>query len=79
MLYRTQVIIWIIIQITCVNESGSSTMIKLQRVELVKVNEFKYLGSTIQTNGQSIKGVKKRVQAEWNGWRQVICNRRIAA
>ncbi|KAI5086021.1 hypothetical protein C0J45_2353, partial [Silurus meridionalis] len=42
-----------------------------------KVEEFRYLGSTVQSNGECVREVKKRVQA---GWRRVIagviCNRR---
>lgn len=42
---------------------------KLQGVEIVKVDEFEYLGSTIQSN---------RGEEEWGGWRQVsevICDK----
>ncbi|KAK3551088.1 hypothetical protein QTP70_012181 [Hemibagrus guttatus] len=44
--------------------------------------EFKYLGSTVQSNGECGKEVKKRVQAGWNGWRKVwgvLCERKISA
>ncbi|KAK3518844.1 hypothetical protein QTP70_014989 [Hemibagrus guttatus] len=47
-----------------------------------KVQEFKYLGSTVQSNGECGKEVKKRVQAGWNGWRKVsgvLCDRKISA
>ncbi|KAF7695632.1 hypothetical protein HF521_007355, partial [Silurus meridionalis] len=44
-----------------------------------KVEEFRYLGSTVQSNGECIREVKKRVQA---GWRRVIagviCDRRVS-
>ena len=65
----------------CVNErqdTGSGTM-KMQE-EVAKVDDFKYLGSTVQSNGESGREVKKRVQAGWNGWRRmsgVICDRRV--
>ena len=39
---------------------------------------FKYMGSTVQRNGECGREVKKRVQAGWNGWRRmsgVICDR----
>lgn len=48
----------------------------------VKVYELKYLRSTIQSNGQCTREVRKRVQARWSGWRLasgVKCERRIAA
>ena len=49
---------------------------------MAKVEEFKYLGSTVQSNGECGREVKKRVQAGWNGWRRmsgVICDRRVPA
>ena len=64
----------------CVNErqdNGSGT-VEMQGEEVAKVEDFKYLGSTVQSNGE----VKKRVQAGWNGWRRmsgVICDRRVPA
>ncbi|XP_051790978.1 uncharacterized protein LOC127529870 [Erpetoichthys calabaricus] len=66
----------------CVNEREVSGMVRMQGVELVKVDEFKYLGSTVQSNGGCGREVKKRVQAGWNGWRRVsgmICDRRVSA
>ncbi|KAK3543099.1 hypothetical protein QTP70_010645 [Hemibagrus guttatus] len=65
----------------CVNEREGSGTVRLQGEE-VKVQEFKYLGSTVQSNGESGKEVKKRVQAGWNGWRKawgVLCDRKISA
>ncbi|KAI5085539.1 hypothetical protein C0J45_23706, partial [Silurus meridionalis] len=47
-----------------------------------KVVEFRYLGSTVQSNGECVRKVKKRVQAGWSGWRRVtgvICNSRVSA
>ena len=67
----------------CVNErqdTGSGT-VKMQE-EVAKVDDFKYLGSTVQSNGECGGEVKKRVQAGWNGWRRmagVICDRRVPA
>ncbi|KAK3552749.1 hypothetical protein QTP86_022155 [Hemibagrus guttatus] len=55
---------------------------RLQGEEVKKVQEFKYLGSTVQSNGECGKEVKKRVQAGWNGWRKVsgvLCERKISA
>ncbi|MCJ8739298.1 hypothetical protein PDJAM_G00045650 [Pangasius djambal] len=60
---------------------GSGT-VRLQGEEVKKVQEFKYLGSTVQSNGECGKEVKKRVQAGWNGWRKVsgvLCDRKISA
>lgn len=50
----------------CVNEREDSTMVGMQAVKVAKVNEFKYLGSTVQSNGESLQEVRKRVQAWWS-------------
>ena len=57
-------------------------MVGLQGAEVVKVQEFRYLGSTVQSRGDCGKEVKSRVQAGWNSWRKVsgvICDRRVSA
>ena len=68
----------------CVNDrqDNSSGTVKMQGEEVAKVEDFKYLGSTVQSNGECGREVKKRVQAGWNGWRRmsgVICDRRVPA
>ncbi|KAK3522383.1 hypothetical protein QTP86_008917 [Hemibagrus guttatus] len=66
----------------CVNERDGSGTVRLQGEEVKKVQEFKYLGSTVQSNGECGKELKKRVQAGWNGWRKVsgvLCDRKISA
>ncbi|MCJ8731212.1 hypothetical protein PDJAM_G00196770 [Pangasius djambal] len=66
----------------CVNEREGSGTVRLQGEEVKKVQEFKYLGSIVQSNGECGKEVKKRVQAGWNGWRKVsgvLCDRKISA
>ena len=68
----------------CVNErqdNGSGT-VKMKGEEVAKVEDFKYLGSTVtvQSNGECGREAKKRVQAGWNGWRRisgVICDRMV--
>ncbi|KAK3514904.1 hypothetical protein QTP70_034585, partial [Hemibagrus guttatus] len=47
----------------CVNEREGSGTVRLQGEEVKKVQEFKFLGSTVQSNGECGKEVKKRVQA----------------
>ena len=40
------------------------------------MSDLKYLGSTVQDNGECGTEVKKRVQAAWHGWERmpgVIC------
>ncbi|KAK3573123.1 hypothetical protein QTP86_014136 [Hemibagrus guttatus] len=66
----------------CVNEREGSGTVRLQGEEVKKVQEFKYSGSTVRSNGEYGKEVKKRVQAGWNGWRKVsgvLCDRKISA
>ncbi|KAK3509103.1 hypothetical protein QTP70_020311 [Hemibagrus guttatus] len=45
----------------CVKEREGSGTVRLQGEEMKKVQEFKYLGSTVQSNGECGKEVKKRV------------------
>ncbi|KAK3560325.1 hypothetical protein QTP86_006298 [Hemibagrus guttatus] len=66
----------------CVNEREGSGTVRLQGEEVKKVQEFKYLGSTVQSNGECGKEVKKRLQAGWNRWRKVsgvLCDQKISA
>ena len=66
----------------CVNERQVNGTVKMQGEEVAKVEDFKYLCSTVQSNGQCGREVKKRVHAGWNGWRRmsgVICDRRVSA
>ena len=66
----------------CVNGRDDGGGVKMQGVEVPKVEEFKYLGSTVQSSGDCGREVKKRVQAGWCGWRRmtgVMCDRRISA
>lgn len=44
------------------NERARAGKETMQGCKAVKVDEFKYLGSTIQRNRQWIREVKKRVQ-----------------
>ena len=51
----------------CVNERNPSGTVRLQGAEIKKVEGFNYLGSTVQSNRECEKEVKKCVQAGWNG------------
>ncbi|KAK3514745.1 hypothetical protein QTP70_029693 [Hemibagrus guttatus] len=46
----------------CVNEREGSGTVRLQGEEVKKVQEFKYLGSTVQSNGECGKETALRVQ-----------------
>ena len=66
----------------CVNERQVKGTVKMQGEEVAKVEDFKDLGSTVQSNRECGRDVKKIVQAGWNGWRRmsgVICDRRVSA
>ena len=68
----------------CVNErqDNDSDTVKMQGEELAKVEDLKYLGSTVQSNGECGREVKNRVQAGWNGWRGmpgVVCDMSVPA
>lgn len=52
---------------TCVKENDAGATVRLQGAEVKKVQEFKYLVSTMQNNNVE---KKKRVQAGWSGWRR---------
>ncbi|KAK3526662.1 hypothetical protein QTP70_030874 [Hemibagrus guttatus] len=56
----------------CVNEREGSGTVRLQGEEVKKVQEFKYLGSTVQNNGECGKEVKKRKVSG------VLCDRKIS-
>ncbi|XP_063875044.1 uncharacterized protein LOC135108200 [Scylla paramamosain] len=65
----------------CLN-GGDGETIRLQDVQMTKADEFRYLGSTVQSNGDCGREVKKKVQAGWNGWRKtaaVTCDRKVSA
>ncbi|KAK3553709.1 hypothetical protein QTP70_007499 [Hemibagrus guttatus] len=60
----------------CVNEREGSGTVRLQGEEVKKVQEFKYLGSTVQSNGECGKEVKKRVQAVHSSWQIIFMSLR---
>ena len=66
----------------CINGGNDDETVKMEDTKVPRVNEYKYLGSTVQESGGCEREVKKRVQAGWNKWRkvsEVICDRRLPA
>ena len=66
----------------CINGENDDETVKMKDTKVLRVKEFKYLGSTVQENGGCEREVKKRVQAGWNGRKKVsrvICDRRLPA
>ena len=45
----------------CVDERETGVRVRLQGAEVVKVQEFKYLGTTVQSSGDCGREVKNRV------------------
>ena len=56
----------------CVNERERSGIVRLQGAEVLKVQEFKYLETTVQSSGDCGRQVKNRVPAVWNSWSSSI-------
>lgn len=48
------------------NGRETGVTVKVQGGEVVTMDEFKYLGSTTESDGSSIREVKKRVQGGWS-------------
>jgi len=66
----------------CMSDNVTEETVKLQGADLAKVQDFKYLGCTVQDNGDCQKEVKKRIQAGWNGWRKIsgiMCDKKLSA
>ena len=56
--------------------------LKLQGEKLKRAKNFKYLGSTVSSDGRCEKEVRRRIQADWMSWKKVsgvLCNRNLSA
>ena len=65
----------------CFVDSESLGCVKLEGVQLPKVENFKYLGCLLHNDGKSDREIKRQVQGGWNAWRKitgVLCDIRIA-
>ena len=54
--------------------------VKMQSAQLHQVNEFKYMGSTLQSDGDMNTEETKRTRYGWNNWRKmpgVLCDNRV--
>ena len=52
----------------------------MQSAQLPHVTEFKYLGSTLQSDGGRSTEINKTTQCGWNNWRKisgVLCDKRV--
>ena len=69
---------WRTTEYMCANARQVNDTVKMQG----EVEDVKYMGSIVQSDGTCRRDVKKRVHAGWNGWRRmsgVICDRRVPA
>ena len=56
--------------------------LKLQGEKLKRAKNFKYLGSTVSSDGRCEKEVRGRIQAGWMSWKKVsgvLCDRKLSA
>ncbi|XP_047471504.1 uncharacterized protein LOC125026943 [Penaeus chinensis] len=65
----------------CLN-GVSRGSIRMQDQQLPEVNEFRYLGSTVQSDGGAEAEISRRIQSGWNNWEKmtgVMCDKRVPA
>ena len=63
----------------CVNGTPLGS-VKMTSPKLPQVTEFKYLVSTLQSDGDMSTEINKRTQCGWNNWRKmsgIICDKRV--
>ena len=56
--------------------------LKLQGEKVKRAKNFKYLGSTVSSDGRCEEKVKRRIQAAWMSWKkvsEVLCDRKLSA
>ena len=56
--------------------------LKLQGEKVKRAKNFKYLGSTVSSDGRCEEEVRRRIQAGWMSWRKVsgvLCDRKLSA
>ena len=63
----------------CLNGTPLAS-VDMQSAQLPQVTEFKYMGSTLQSDGGMSAEITKRTQCGWNNWRKmsgVLCDKRV--
>ncbi|XP_047492047.1 uncharacterized protein LOC125041254 [Penaeus chinensis] len=61
----------------CLN-GVSRRSIRMQDQQLPEVSEFRYLGSTVQSDGGVEAEISRRIQSGWNNWKKmagVMCDK----
>ncbi|XP_063602922.1 uncharacterized protein LOC134778916 [Penaeus indicus] len=54
--------------------------IRIGDVQVNRVMDFKYLGSTVQEDGGTEQEIARRIQSGWNSWKKitgVVCDRKV--
>ena len=54
-----------------VGDVNDGEELKLQGEKVKRAKNFKYLGSTVNSDGRCEEEIRKRIQAEWMSWRKV--------
>ena len=65
-----------------VGEADVREELKLQGDVVKRVKNFKYLGSTVSSDGRCEEEVRRRIQTCWMSWRKVsgaVCDRKLSA
>ena len=55
--------------------------LNLQEEKIKRVKNFKYLGSTVSSDGRCEEEVRRRIQAGWISWKKVsgvLCDRKLS-
>ena len=55
---------------TCLNGTPLGS-VHMQSAHLLQVTEFKYLGSTMRSDGDMSTEITNRIQFGWNNWREM--------
>ena len=56
--------------------------LKMQGEKVKRAKNFKYLGSTVSSDGRREEEVRRRIQAGWMSWKKVsgvLCDRKLSA
>ncbi|XP_063593045.1 uncharacterized protein LOC134770106 [Penaeus indicus] len=54
--------------------------IRIGDVQVNRVKDFKYLGTTVQEDGGTLQEIARRIQLGWNSWKKitgVICDHKV--
>ena len=65
-----------------VGDVNDGEELKLQGEKVKRAKNFKYLGSTVSSDGRCEEEVRRRIQTGWMSWRKVsgvLCGRKLSA